>query len=98
MNSAELTQLVAQVLEDNKANDVKVLDVRELTSVVDAMVICSATSSRHAKSLADKVQQASKDHGIRPLGVEGEAEGEWVLIDLHDIVVHVMMPETRAFL
>jgi len=97
MNSAELTQLVIQTLEDNKARDITELDVTPLTNMIDAMVICSATSGRHAKALADKVLEATRKIDLKPLSVEGEDEGEWVLIDLHDIVVHIMQPETREF-
>ncbi len=97
MNSNELTKLVLFTLEDNKAIDVAQLDVRELTDVVDNMIICTATSSRHASSMADKVIQAAKAAGVRPLGVEGEKQGEWVLIDLIDVIVHIMQADTREF-
>ena len=97
MNTEELKKLVIDAIEDMKAVDVKVIDVREKTSVTDIMVIASGTSSRHVKSIADNVLRKVKEHGVKPLGTEGEQAGEWVLVDLGDIVVHVMMPEVRDF-
>jgi ribosome-associated protein len=93
----QLTKLVLDTLDDNKAIDVVELDVSDMTEVIDTMVICSATSSRHAKTLADKLVQATKDHDFRPLSIQGTDDGEWVLIDLLDIVVHIMLPEAREF-
>lgn len=94
----ELKRLVVEILEDMKARDVKVLDVRQLTDVTDVMVIASGTSDRHVKSMAVQVRDRVRESAhIRPIGVEGESEGDWVLIDLGDIVVHLMRPETREF-
>lgn len=97
MHTAELLQLVIKTLEDNKAIDITHLDVTTLTNNMDAMVVCTATSNRHAKSLAQKVIDATKQSGVRPFGVEGEEFGEWILIDLSDIVVHIMLKEQREF-
>jgi ribosome-associated protein len=94
---AALQQSVDRALEDLKAKDVRTLDVRGKTSVTDFMVIASGTSSRHVKSIADEVIRQAKDIGQPPLGVEGEREGEWVLVDLGDVVVHVMLPRVREF-
>jgi ribosome-associated protein len=97
METEALTQLVVDALDDMKAKDVRVIDVRGKTSVTDVMVISSGTSARHVKSQADKVIEKAKEKGIRPIGIEGEREAEWVLVDLGDVVVHVMQPQIRDF-
>jgi ribosome-associated protein len=90
-------QLVAAALDDLKAQQVSALDVRHLTTVTDTMIIASGRSDRHVRSLADHVVERCKEAGVRPLGVEGEKAGEWVLVDLGDTVVHVMLPRVREF-
>lgn len=95
MQTDTLKSLVVDALEELKARDVVELDVAELTSVTDVMVVASGTSSRHVSALADNVIEKAKEAGLRPLGVEGQQSGEWVLVDLGDVVAHVMMPETR---
>ena len=97
MNTDELLDLVIQALEDMKAQDIHVIDVRGKTSVTDIMVVSSGTSARQGKSQAEKVIEKAKHNGVQPLGVEGEKEGEWVLVDLGDVVVHMMQPEVRDF-
>ncbi len=92
-----LQQIVLHALADMKAIDVKALDVRGLTDFTDTMVVASGTSDRHVKSIADRVVQRCKEAGFRPYGMEGERDGEWVLVDLHDVVLHVMLPRTRQF-
>lgn len=92
-----LQALAVGALEDLKGVDIDILDVRDLTSITDRMVIVSGTSSRHVKSLADSVALRAKQAGNPPLGVEGEQTSEWILIDLGDVIVHVMLPETRDF-
>ena len=89
--------VVEAALADMKAVDVRVLDVRGISDVADFMVIASGTSDRHLRSIADRVVQMAKAAGQRPLGVEGERQGEWVLVDLPDVMVHVMLPRTREF-
>jgi ribosome-associated protein len=92
-----LTQVVLDALADMKAVDVKAMDVRGITDITDTMVVASGTSDRHVKSIADRVLQRCKEAGFRPYGLEGERDGEWVLLDLHDLVLHVMLPRVREF-
>jgi len=92
-----LQDVVLDALADMKAVDVKALDVRGLTDITDTMVVASGTSDRHVKSIADRVVQRCKEAGFRPFGMEGERDGDWVLVDLHDVVLHVMLPRTREF-
>jgi len=97
MAEESLQSTVLDALEDLKARDVVALDVRGLTTIADTMVIASGTSDRHVRSLAENLIEKCKESGERPLGVEGLKEGEWVLVDLHDVVVHVMLPRVRDF-
>jgi len=97
MQTEQLKTTAIQALEDLKGTDIAENDVREMTSITDVMLIASGTSDRHVKSLADAVVMACKKAGVTPLGVEGEREGEWVLVDLGDVVVHVMQPRIREF-
>lgn len=97
MTADELKQVAQAALEDLKGKEIVTLDVRHLTSVTDYMVFCSGTSNRHVRSLADNVEYEAKQRGVMALGVEGQSDGEWVLVDFGDVVVHVLLPETRAF-
>jgi ribosome-associated protein len=97
MPAADLARLVVQSLEDLKAQDVRVLDVTALTSIMDVMVIASGTSNRHVKALSESVLEAAKAAGVQPIGVEGDGSSDWILVDLGDVVVHVMLPRTRSF-
>ena len=97
MNSGELADLVVDALEDIKAQDIVRLDVSEMTTVTDCMIVASGTSNRHVSALVDNVSQMAKEAGHRPIGVEGESGGEWVLLDLQDVLVHVMLPKVREF-
>lgn len=92
-----LLEIVIPALEDIKAQDIVTLDVAALTDVMDALVIASGTSPRQVKALADNVAEQGKKAGYRLLGVEGLETADWVLVDFGDVVVHVMLPETRAF-
>lgn len=92
-----LKDVVFNALEELKALDIKALDVSRFSGFTDLMIIASGTSSRQVKALADKVIEKCKEAGIRPLGIEGEQEAKWILVDLGDVVVHVMNPETRDF-
>ncbi len=80
-----------------KATNVRVLDVRGVTDIADTMVIASGTSDRHVRSIADRVVESAKKAGFQPMGVEGAGDGEWVLVDLQDVIVHVMLPRVREF-
>ncbi len=92
-----LTTAVVRALEDIKGLDIKVLDVEALTPLTSRMVICSGTSARHVRALADNVIQEAKQTGYPPRGVEGLQQSEWALVDLGDVVVHVMYVQARAF-
>jgi ribosome-associated protein len=92
-----LRDVVIGALAELKAVDVRALDVRGLTDITDTMVVASGTSDRHVKSIADRVLQRCKEAGFRPFGMEGERDGEWVLLDLQDVVLHVMLPRVREF-
>lgn len=95
--ATRLKSTVLAALADMKAVNVKVLDVKGLTDIADLFVIASGNSDRHVRSIADRVQQKCKESGQRAFGVEGARDGEWVLVDLNDIVVHVMLPRVREF-
>lgn len=95
--SAALRAVVVAALDDMKALEIKVLDVRGLTDVADTMVIASGTSDRHVRSVAQKLVEKTKAAGFRPHGVEGQQDSDWVLIDLNEMIVHVMLPRVREF-
>lgn len=90
-------QVVQDALLDVKAKDIIQFDVSTISSVSDAIVIASGTSTRHVKALADNVAEEARKAGFRPIGVEGERDAEWILIDLGTVVVHVMLPTARKF-
>ncbi len=97
MENTTILTLVIKTLTDYKAHDITHLDVQQLTPITDHMVICTGTSRRHVQALASHLIATAKDDQIRVLSTEGLTEGEWVLIDLTDVVVHVMQAETRQF-
>lgn len=92
-----LLQVVQDALADIKAVNVTVLDVRKLTDIADTLIVASGNSDRHVRAIADRVVEFAKKAGFRPMGVEGERDGEWVLVDLQDVIVHVMLPRVREF-
>ena len=96
MQANELKLLVIDALEDIKAEDIQVLDVTEMTDVTDLMIIATGKSTRQVKALANAVSQQAKAAGQQPLCVEGEEVGEWALVDLGDVIVHIMTPQTRS--
>lgn len=92
-----LEKLLLAALDDMKAVNVKLLDVRGLTDITDAMIVASGNSDRHVRAIADRVIEKARESGRRPLGVEGTRDSEWVLVDLQDVLVHVMLPRVREF-
>lgn len=92
-----LVQVVEGALDEMKAVNVRVLDVHKLTDIADTMVIASGNSDRHVRSIADRIVEHAKKAGFRPMGIEGDRDGEWVLVDLHDVIVHIMLPRVREF-
>ena len=92
-----LERLVLAALDEMKAVNIKLLDVRELTDIADAMIVASGTSDRHVRAIAQRVVEKARAAGRRPLGIEGERDGEWVLVDLQDVLLHVMLPRVREF-
>ncbi len=97
MKSEELSDLIVESLEALKGLDIIKLDVSDMTTVTDWMIVASGTSSRHVQAMVDNVAQTAKAAGCRPFGIEGEAGGEWVLLDLGGALVHVMLPKVRDF-
>lgn len=97
MNSEQLTELVTTALDDLKAQDVAILDISDKSSIADAMVIATGTSERHVGSIANAVVIQAKAAGEQPLGVEGEMKSDWVLVDMGDVIVHIMTPKARDF-
>ncbi len=92
-----LREVIVEALENRKGRDIVALEVSRLTDITDFMVIASGTSNRHVKALVDEVVEAAKRHRHKVLGVEGREAGEWVLLDLGDVVVHVMRTGAREF-
>ena len=97
LEETELLRTTLAALEELKAEDVNVIDVRDQTDITDCMIIASGRSSRHVSAVAENVVQRAKQAGHQPMGVEGLREGQWVLIDLCDVIVHVMQPDARDF-
>ncbi len=97
MEIDQLRELVRIALDDMKARDITELDVRGKSSVTDYMVIASGTSKRHVMSVAQEVLDKVKAAGLQPMGTEGQSAGDWILVDLGDVIVHVMMPDARSF-
>ena len=96
-DTARILNIVVHTLEDAKAEKIHQLDVRKLTDITDFMVIASGNSHRHVNAMAERVREAARQQQVHPIGVEGEAENDWVLIDYGNLVVHLMMPQIRKF-
>ncbi len=97
MQTEQLIAIVREALDDVKARDVEVIDVRGKSSITDFMMIASGTSKRHVVSLAQAVSDKVKQSDIEPIGTEGQSDGDWVLVDLGELVVHIMMPDARSY-
>ncbi|MFZ4504716.1 MAG: ribosome silencing factor [Methylococcaceae bacterium] len=97
MQTEELLTIVLTVLEERKGQFIKTLDVKNKTSFTDYMVVVTGTSNRHLKALCDHISVTVKEHGVIPLGLEGDITSDWVLLDLGDIIVHAMTAQTREF-
>lgn len=97
MQPEKLVELAVAALEDIKATDIVVMDVRERTSIADFMIIANGRSNRQVKAMAESVVEAARAQGQKALGVEGQGPGEWVLVDLGDVIVHAMLPSAREF-
>ncbi len=95
--SAGILRLILDALDEAKAEDIRQLDVRKLTDITDFMVIASGTSHRHVHAMAERVRDVASRIRLRPIGIEGEAENDWILMDYADVVVHLMMPQVREF-
>ena len=96
-SGTKLNQIIVNSLEDIKAFDITVIDVRKKTSIADYMIIASANSNRQSKALARHLKDTLKDIGKSVANIEGEGDGEWVLVDLNEVLVHIMLPTTRAY-
>lgn len=97
MKTEQLKELAVLAMNELKAIDIVTIDVKGLTSICDVMLICTGRSNRHVKSIAENVSTTAKQSKVSPVRMEGEREGEWVIVDLGDVVVHVMLAETRTF-
>lgn len=95
LSSTALKDLIVEALDDQKALDISVLDVKGLTDITDYMVIATGTSDRHVRAVAENVMEKTREHGEKPIGHEGEDDGEWVLVDFADVIVHVMRLQAR---
>ena len=96
MQGQTLHAFIADKIDDLKGRDIVTLDVRGKSSITDCMIICSGNSNRHVCSIADHVAEELRHAGLQPLGIEGQSEGEWVLVDMGEVIIHVMQDETRA--
>jgi len=96
LNKPLLKSLI-KALDDMKAMDILTLNVHDLTTITDSMIIASGRSDRQVRALAEKTIETAKESGIKPLGVEGQQQGEWILVDLGDVIVHLMHPTTRTY-
>ncbi len=97
MHNKALIELALKTLDEAKALDIRTFDVSKITSIADTMIVASGRSNRQVNALADKLVEVAKQHGHEILGIEGKREGEWVLVDLGDIIIHVMHPQTREY-
>ncbi len=97
ISSEELKNILVSELDERKAEDISVVNVSKLTSIADFMIFCTGQSQRQVKALANYASRCAKENNVRPLGIEGEAQSDWILVDLGDIIIHIMLPEVREF-
>ncbi len=97
MQTEEIQNIAIEALNDLKALDLTTIDVRNVTTLADVMIICSGRSTRHVQSIAQNVVTKAKQQHLKYIKTEGEREGEWVIVDLADVIVHIMLPTTRTF-
>ena len=97
MELDKLVEVAREALDDMKAEDIQVIDIQGKSSMTDTIILATGASTRHVKSLANAVSVAVKEAGEEPMGSEGEQEGEWVLVDLNSVIVHVMLPDVREY-
>jgi ribosome-associated protein len=97
MTSKQLSKIVIKALEDLKGFDILTIDVKKISSITDIIIIASGGSSRQVKALAEKTIESVKEKGVKPLGTEGIQQGDWALIDLGDVIVHIMRPVIREY-
>jgi len=97
LQGTQLLDFIVKNLEDMKARDIVTLNITDLSAITDKMIICSGNSSRHCRSIANSLLVAAKKAGVPPLGIEGIKEGGWVLLDMNEVVVHVMDDYSRDF-
>jgi len=97
MSLKKSVEKLARALDDIKAIDIRIIDVRKLTTITDTMIIATGRTNRQVKAMADNIMKAAKENGMELIGVEGQKESEWILIDLGDIVIHLMQPAVREY-
>ncbi len=92
-----LLKVITRTMQDLKATDMQTYHVEPITSITDYMVVASGRSARQVQAIAERITETTKQHGYRPLGIEGQQQGEWILLDFGDVIAHIMQPATRRY-